>query len=88
KNKGKIRIAAELRSRGVDSGLVDSVLSDYEDDQSEIVGALEKYMRGKERDYKTRNKAFNYLYSRGYSSDDIREAVDRFFADGDGDEDS
>ncbi|MCD8205248.1 MAG: RecX family transcriptional regulator [Clostridia bacterium] len=83
KTIGKKRMTAELRLRGIDSSTVEKVLACFEDDPSEMERLLERYMRGKEKDFKNRKKAQNYLFSRGFSSDDINEVIDRFFTDED-----
>ena len=81
KNKyGKLYIKSRLKIAGVSRDIADLVL-DYSDLDGAVVIA-EKYLSV--RSDVSRQKLYNYLYSRGFVSDDISSAVSAVYGGDDG----
>ncbi|MCK5236589.1 MAG: regulatory protein RecX [Deltaproteobacteria bacterium] len=84
KNKkwGKRRISMDLRSRGIDNGIINKALSliDADDELAAAHEALSKWLK-KNRvdrdtlDIKNKTKAYRHLNYRGFSGDIIREVL-------------
>jgi len=76
---GPARIRAELRERGIDSGLAHEALESLEVDFAER--AREVYQRkygeppGAELDYRERAKRFNAMRRRGFEAEHIRDLI-------------
>lgn len=81
--KSKRAIEVELLKRGVNKDTVEEALSDYSDDEDEILALLKKYLRGKELTKENIYKGCRYLVSRGYDYDAVKRACE----DLDGNED-
>ena len=64
--------------RGADRNSIESALEEFEEDEDEACGILEKYLRGKERDKQNLSKAFKYLMSKGYGYDTAKSALEKF----------
>lgn len=73
------KLRAELASKGVSSGIIDSVLSAGDRQDSE---ELRKVIAKKAHRYSDKQKLIAYLAGRGFSYDDITEALDQEFDDG------
>ena len=73
KGFGPVRIAMELRERGVDDALVEQALLDCEVDwTASLVQQYEKKFRNKKiTDYADKAKRVRFLQYRGFSLDDI-----------------
>ena len=81
--KSKRAIEAELFKRGADKSAIDEALSDYSDDEEEILKLLKKYLRGKENTKENVYKAYRYLISKGYEYDAVKSACERLDEDED-----
>lgn len=79
KNSGKKKIVLELKQKGLDDNLINNSTEEYVQDRNYIKKVAEKYLKNKERDIKTKQKAFRFLASRGYETEDIKWALDYFF---------
>ena len=77
KRKGSRLLQLELRQKGVDGEIIDSVLSSLEDETESAQRCLEKYMRGKPFDETTLKKAYRNLLSKGFDYDTCRQAIER-----------
>ena len=77
KRKGSRLIQLELRQKGVDGEIIDSVLSSLEDETESAKRCLEKYMRGKPFNEVTLKKAYRNLLSKGFDYDTCRQAIER-----------
>lgn len=80
KRKGGRLIKMELRNKGVSEMEIESAL-DYLDEEQEIATAsviLEKYMRNKEADVATLQKAYRYLMGKGFSYDIAKAALKNY----------
>ena len=80
KRKGGRMIRMELRGKGITDEEIDSALSAV-DEETEIAAATEilrKYMRGKEADKETLQKAYRYLMGKGFSYDIAKSALSAF----------
>ncbi|GMQ82522.1 MAG: RecX family transcriptional regulator [Rhodothermia bacterium] len=81
KGYGPVRLRSELYRKGIDSDTIDAVLADaYREKTAEVLAleAARKYMRrltGETDAQKRRSKLTAYLARRGFSSDQMTEAV-------------
>jgi len=69
--KGGKLIAMELKRRGVSEELIEQKLDEVseEDEEQSALSVGRKYIKNKEKDLKTKNKLYNYLYSKGFSGE-------------------
>ncbi|MCS5565658.1 MAG: recombination regulator RecX [Methylococcales bacterium] len=74
KGFGPVRIAAELRERGIDRGLVDEMLDRWSGDWQVVVYKIwrKKYSGDPRRDFREREKRTRYLVQRGFTAEQIR----------------
>lgn len=77
--EGEKKIYFSLRQKGIDEDIINDVLTNYEFDSSVPVGLLSKYMQGKPRDIKNKQRAYRFLLSRGFDSDLVRSTIDQVF---------
>ena len=80
KRKGGRMIRMELRGKGIADEEIDLALSSV-DEETEIATAteiLQKYMRGKEMNKETLQKAYRYLIGKGFSFDIAKSALSAF----------
>lgn len=82
-HKSKRAIEAELLKRGVDRATVEEELSDYSDDEDEVLSLLRKYLRGKDLSGENIYKGCRYLISKGYDYDTVKAAGERLNEDED-----
>lgn len=80
KGWSKKRVAFELRNKGISNEITDKILEETDFDASSVIDKLlEKRLKGKKNiDYKEKQKQFNYLVSKGYEFDEVKEAIDRY----------
>ncbi len=76
--KGKRVIAMQLKKRGVAQDVIENALDEVEEDESEVMRLLQKYMRGKVCDKANLYKGYKYLISKGYDFDVAKQTVDKF----------
>ena len=81
--KSKRAIELELLKRGVNKETVREALSDYEDDEEQILKLLQKYLKGKELTKENVYKACRYLVSKGYEYDAVKSVSESLNGDGD-----
>ena len=79
KRSGKRKLSFELKKRGIDENLINENIKEYADDSETILPLCEKYLKNKPRDYKTKQKAYRFLSSRGFVSEDIIRALNKYF---------
>lgn len=84
KGKGKRALEVDLIKRGAEKSAISSALEEVEEDSSEALRILEKYLRGKEQTKENLYKGYKYLLSKGFSYDTAKSAVDNL---GSGNED-
>ncbi len=78
KRYGAARVRQELRRKGIDSELIDSLLEEYGDEDAaleNIRAVLDRRYASWPEDEKTRRRAFAALQRLGYSYDLIRQAL-------------
>ena len=83
KRKGGRRIRMELKNKGLSDGAIDSALSglDSEQELETAKGILEKYMRGKDADKNTLQKAYRYLMGKGFDYEVAKSALNAYGMD-------
>ena len=69
----------ELKQKGVDDEIASQSLENYSCDRASVLSVATKYLKNKDRDLKTKQKAYRHLASRGYQSEDIIFALNKFF---------
>lgn len=77
KGKGKRALENDLRRRGIESKVIESVLGEVTESADEAFSLLKKYLRGKEWNRETVYKGFKYLLSKGYDYETAKEATER-----------
>ena len=80
KGYGVSRIRSELYRRGVPRELWDDALQKLPEQEAQIDRLLQKKLRSAAPDRDAMRKASDYLFRRGFTWDEIREAIDRFQA--------
>ena len=83
KRKGARLIRMELKSKGIAETEIDGAL-DTLDSQTELNAAtelLKKYLRGKNADRETQQKAYRYLLGKGYDYDTAKTALNALLGD-------
>ena len=78
---GRNKIACDLMRKGVKKDIIDSLLADLESDKEEVYMLLKKFMSGKEKDLKNKTKAYRFLYSRGFSTEDCMYCINKYFGE-------
>lgn len=78
KGYGASKIRSELYRRGVPRELWDDALLELPEQDAQIDRLLKKKLRTSSPDRDALQKASEYLFRRGFSWDEIREAIDRF----------
>lgn len=82
---GPIRILAELRLKGIDTGTAQSAIDDQSADwQALAIDLCRRRFRGSAADYTERSKRANFLARRGFPSAIARSAADAGTGDNDG----
>ncbi len=82
KPKGKAMIARELMKKGIKNSDIENALKGVEIDEKEVaLSVLEKKLKRWERDsrIKQKQKAFRFLYSRGFQRDTIYRAIEECY---------
>lgn len=88
KTNGSKKIKMELKQKGIDDDLVNSAIENYAHDRDGIEDVAQKYLKNKERDIKTKQKAYRHLLSRGYSYEDITFTLNKIFKNSEDDSES
>ena len=76
KNKGKRLIKNELKLKGVSETDISTATNLVENEVETAIKIAEKYVRNKPQDFKTKQKCYAYLISKGFNYDDSKTAVD------------
>lgn len=77
KRKGKRLIGFELKQKGVPEHIISLKLENMEEEP--CLPLAEKYMKGKPRDEKTKQKLYRFLASKGFGSEGIFSALRQIF---------
>lgn len=75
KRKGRRLIAAELKRKGISDEDAERALQTLTGEEESAKAVLEKYLRGKQPDRKTLQKAYAHLLSKGYDYETARAAL-------------
>ena len=77
KRKGGRRIRMELKGKGLSDEAIEGALSGLDEEQelATAKGILEKYMRGKECDKTTLQKAYRHLMGKGFDYETAKTAI-------------
>ena len=79
KKSGRRKLSFELKKRGIADDMVEENIEEYSNDSENILPLCENYLKNKPRDYKTKQKAYRFLASRGFIGEDIMRALNMFF---------
>lgn len=72
---GQMRIRQELQRRGVDRETADWALEGFSADRAQLIALLDKRLKGDVSDRREIDKAVAFLQRRGFSWQDIRDAL-------------
>lgn len=75
KNKGKLLLKRELILKGISEKCADSAVNSISDEYETVFSLAKKYISGKQNDYKTLQKCYRHLLSKGFSFDSVNEAI-------------
>ena len=78
KGCGKLRIRQELEKRGIPRDIAQDALEEFEPDWDAMTALLHKRLRGDVSDRTQNQKAFAALQRRGFSFQQIRQAMERY----------
>lgn len=79
KNQGKRKLSSLLKQKGVSETIIEETLEEFARDSDQILSVAQKYLKNKPLDLKTKQKAYRYLSSRGYNSEDIMPCLNKIF---------
>ncbi len=88
KSNGSKKIKLELKQKGLEDSLVKNAIEEYANDKNSIEEVAQKYLKNKERDIKTKQKAYRHLLSRGYNYEDINTTLNKLFLESEEDNES
>ena len=83
KQYGKNYLKQKLFAKGINKDIISRVLDDHEIDENALNNIVEKYIKNKSNDEKTKQKAYRYILSKGYSFDEAKKAVNSVFGERD-----
>ncbi len=72
---GKRRVAFELLNKGINEGLVESVLASEDENAEETFLSRLELLKGKKN---KRKKLFDFMYRRGFDSEKIVELLNKY----------
>ncbi len=80
KKKGTRLLRAEMRNKGLSEEDVDAALGNVDEETQKNAASelLQKYMRNKECDKETLQKAVKYLFGKGFDYDVIKDVISAF----------
>ena len=76
---GKIKLKFCLKQKGVSEEIINNCIEEYSKDTISVYDVANKYLKNKELNKETKQKAYRYLSSRGYSSEDILSCLNKIF---------
>lgn len=82
RSKGKNRLKKELLLKGISSNIINYKLDEPFDEEEEYKNCetiCQKYLKGKEKNLKTKQKAFNHLLNKGFGFDVVKNVVGKCF---------
>ena len=79
KTDGKKKIEYELKNKGISDKIIQNTLDSFVFDENVLENILEKYLKNKDLDIKTKQKAYRFLMSKGFANDEIMQALNKFF---------
>ena len=77
KSSGKRKIAFELKTKGVDEKITESVLNEGFSEEEGCYTVAAKYLKGKAVDYQMKQRCYRYLVGKGFSYEAAKTALDK-----------
>ena len=77
RSSGKRKIAYELKTKGVNEKITESVLGEGFSEEEGAYTVAVRYIKGKPVDYELRQRCFRYLVSKGFSFEVAKSTLDR-----------
>ena len=77
KSSGKRKIAFELKTKGVDEKITESVLNEGFSEEEGCYAVAAKYLKKKAVDYQMKQRCFRYLVGKGFSYEAAKTALDK-----------
>ncbi len=81
KSYGKKMLKYKLMQKGVEESVIDSVLSNDLSSEETAYKIASKYLKNKEINRENIAKCYKYLLSKGFSYDEAKTVVDKFYED-------
>ncbi len=79
KQVGEFKLRYDLGCKGVSQEIIEKAISLIElDDENSCYQVLEKYLKNKPLDFKTKQKAYRFLASKGFAYDLVNKVLDMF----------
>ena len=79
KNKGKKALRFELKLKGVDEEIINSVLEKIENQKDVILGLAQKFLKNKKPAPDLRQKLFRHLAGKGFEFEEINSVITEIF---------
>ena len=77
RSSGKRKIAYELRTKGVDERIAESVLNEGFSEEEGCYNVAIRYLKGKTVDRELKQRCYRYLVGKGFSFETARSTLDR-----------
>lgn len=77
KKIGKLKIRANLKTKGISENIINELLDDYQSNEDDILLLALKKLGKKEPTYENLSKIMVFLASRGYDYDEIKHTLNR-----------
>lgn len=82
---GRKKLKLELLQKGVSKQDIDKAIQTSEFDFENVFLMLHKFMKNKDKDIKNKSKAYRFLMSKGFSSDECMSVINKIFGSGNDD---
>ena len=78
---GKLKLKQKLKEKGIKKDLIESSLSLFDTDLTNVLNIAEKYIKNKELNQKTKASTYRHLLSKGFSYDEIKQVIEKLFSE-------
>lgn len=79
-SKGKLWIKQQLYSKGINEHIINKHLNDLESQKEDIEKLVDKFLKGKIKDQKTKEKLLRNLLSKGFTYEEVKSIVNNKFS--------
>ena len=78
-SKGKLWIKQQLFSKGINKHIISKHINEMDTQQESIEKLVDKFLKGKEKDQKTKEKLLRNLLSKGFTYEEVKSIVNNKF---------